>query len=286
MLWKPIEFTEYYSPDGVKFRFDNHSRFLISETGYGMPGVEYIDHKGPLQHGKTIYDYRLQPRVIQLLFRENGCDRQDYWDIRANILNLLRPNRQTTGFTLGTLRKITPNGAIRAIDVIIEEGPVFSARNASRWDEFSITETIRFIAPDPSFYNPTLITLSDTGPAIAGWTIVYPGTWLSHPTFVITGPMTDLVITNTDTSEEIDLSLYSIDAAEVVTIVTGDDNSVVSSTDGDIIGQLSSDSDLTTFHLAPVPEATGGSNGITIACAGTDGDSIAQIKYYVRYIGI
>ena len=157
VTFKPIEFIEYYSPDGQKFRFDNHYRFLMSEEGYGMPSIDYISQKAPLQHGETMYDYRLQPRIIQLLMRENACDRQGYWDARANLLNMLRPNRQFLNqFELGVLRKILPDGSKRDIKCLIQEGPAFPSGDLGRWDKRAVMDTLRFICPDPTFYSPTL----------------------------------------------------------------------------------------------------------------------------------
>ncbi len=269
------------------FKFDTNDRFLISEIGLGMPPIKYIDHGGPLQHGRTIYDYRLDSRIIQLMFRENTCNRAGYWNTRNNILNMLRPNRQASGFSLGTLEKHLPNGIVRAIDVIVEQGPEFRGRQLGSWDEFSVMETIRFIAPDPSFYDPDSITVVNMSVAgIGNFSITYDGTWMCHPVFVIGGPLEDLVIENTGTGEVIDLSMYAIVDTEVVTIVTGDDNSIVSSVSGNIIGQLSSASDITTFHLAPDPEVAGGVNTITIADSATDAGSYVSIEYYLRYIGI
>lgn len=310
--WRPIEFTEYWSPDGQVLRFNTMTRALISEAGMGMPPIDYIDQKGPLQHGNTIFDYRLQPRVIQIVFRENGCSRQEYWDIRANILNLLRPNRQSScEFGLGTLRKIYPDQTRRDIRVTLEQGPEFVARQLGKWDEFSVMETLRFIAPDPTFYDPFPVTVnadfSSGGvdlrfpitflsgavvfggvSGLFGLNTTYVGTWLSYPTFVLTGPLNNVIIQNTTTGETIDISSYEIQGGETVTITLEYGNKAInSSLNGSLLRYLSSTSDFATFHIEPAPKAVGGINSISITCTGIDPTiSGVQMSYLTRYIGI
>lgn len=305
------EFTEYYSPDGEVYRFDTETKFLMSETGLGMPPIEYITQKGPFQHGETYYDYRLQPRTIQIVHRRNACSRIEWWNNRANILNLLRPNRQTVGdFSLGTLRKVLTDGSVRSIDVIIQEGPAFRARDNDVWDEWGIMETLRFIAPDPTFYDPTLnteswtlnpdtvdqlefpFTFDGTDMAFRQYVInddhvvTYTGTWMSYPTIEITGPIIEPKITNESTGEVIYLN-YDVESGEVVTITLEFGNKSVSSdVRGNIIGTVDSISDLATFHIAPDPEVADGINTLNVTGGGADGTTEVDIKYYTRYIGI
>jgi len=203
------ELTEYQSPDGEVFRFYGANRFLLTEEGYGMPGIEYIQQKGPFQHGSTYLDYRLQPRVIQWLYREQSCSREEWWNIRSGLLNYLRPNRQAVGsFSLGTLVKELTDGSQRAIDVALEQGPTFVARNLETWDEWAIQETIRFIAPDPTFYDPDQkqALWSIAGPTGTGgggsWTttteLIFP---ITFP--ILFGTVAEIVETGTGAEGEI-----------------------------------------------------------------------------------
>lgn len=311
MTYRPIEFTEYYAPDGTKFRFDNHYRFFMSGEGYGMPGLDYISQKAPLQHGETIYDYRLQPRIIQLSMRENACNRQGYWDSRANLLNILRPNRQYLNqFELGVLRKILPNGNKRDIKAIIQEGPAFPAGDGGRWDAHAITETLRFICPDPTFYDPTLdevyyMTTSDAHfvlpfefdggdivfadrAEIISVNVSYTGTWISYPVITIVGPINAIVITNESTGEVISMAAYNILDGEEVTIdLSFGYKTVTSSINGNILGYVSPGSDLATFGIVPDPTVPGGVNVISVTGSGTTpGITNLIVRYYTRYIGI
>lgn len=311
-----IEFTDFITADGQTLHLDTLTRFLVSDTGYGMAPVKYIDQQGPFQHGRTIHDFRLDQRVIQMVIRENGCSRQQYWNIRANLLNFLRPNRQIAsgGFSLGTLVKTFPDGSKRAIDVTVEEGPEFKAREVGKWDEWAIYETLRFIAPDPTFYDPTQNTVDfggvkvvrdqvtfpvefddthiifDVGDdtSLSPVDITYDGTWLSYPIITLTGPMTGPVITNTTTGDKVDLTAYTIIATDVVTIdLSFGRKTITSIINGNLLGYLSTDSDLATFHIACHPDAPNGVNNIEIVAEDQVlGITAASIAYWTRYIGI
>jgi len=287
-----IELTSYHSPDGQIFRFDSTDRFLISEAGNGMPPIKYIEARGPFQHGKTLYDYRLDARTIQIVFRENACSRSAYWANRANVLNILRPNRQLVDtFALGHLLKVLPDGSQRQIDVIIDAGPDFRAREPGKWDEWSVHESLKFIAPDPTFYDPTQIvnTVYHSSHALFhAWTINYTGTWLSYPYIVLLGPLEDPILTNVTTGEKIDLTGYHIAAGETVTLdLQFGYKQITSSVSGNIMAYVSSDSDIATFHLAADPEAAGGVNSFTLTeNGGATNATYRSIQYYTRYIGI
>ena len=149
---------------------DYSGRAIMSSDGYGMPDVEYIEQKGPFQHGKTLLGYRLQPRTISLEFRENSGSRVEYNRKRAELLELMRVNKQPVAgsLNLGVLRKILApdqtfpdgderrKGAIRDIDVILESGMKYAFNSGDDWDYNSNVISFNLIAPDPTFYDPVL----------------------------------------------------------------------------------------------------------------------------------
>jgi hypothetical protein len=318
----PAELDWYIAPDGQSYQFDNaRDDILLAFQGYGMPGINYISQQGPFQHGETLLDYRLAPRVIQLEHRRQGCDRYDYWDNRGGILNILRPNRQLpNSFELGKLRKVLPGNVKRDIDVLVQQGPQFAARNdGGDWLDF--TDTIQFIAPDPTFYDPDTITViwavTDTGglkfysafaldelksPWVFGTDVVtgsvqvhYNGTWLAYPTIYFVGPLNSPMIENQTTGETIQLS-YNIPAGETVTVALPFGNKTVKSNTGaNLIGYVTTGSDLATFHIAPEPEANWcgtpprpcGLNTFSVSGgAGVIGQTQIRMTYNVRFIGI
>jgi hypothetical protein len=305
-----LEFTKYISSDGQEYSFDDNDRFLMTEEGLGMPPVEYITQRSPFQHGESLIDFRLGARTIQLQLRQNSCSRSNYWINRSLLLNGIRPNRFVgSNFQPGVLRKIFEDGSMRDIYVVISQGPIFNPRSLNRWDEWGFTETLRFIAYDPIFFDPIAKSLLFSDlidvDASSNWelpwsfpmqfgssaynltaSITYLGTWISYPTIIATGPMNGLVITNTSTGEIIELN-YSISAGEIVTFYLQPGNKRVENNSGtNLIGTVTSSSDLATFHIAPDPEVPLGVNTFILGLTGADANSRLQIIYNDRYIGI
>jgi hypothetical protein len=302
-----LEFTQYIAPDGEVYNFDNRvDKFITPIGGLGMPPIRYVTQRGPFQHGETLLDYFLEPRLIQVRHRRVSHNRNDFWTHRNDILNHLRPNRQSiNSLASGQLRKTFPDGRVRDIDVLVEQGPTFD-RGGAGWDEWATDDIIRFIAHNPTFYDPTQVSTSfdfstfeelvfpiDFPIAFFATsfdetdTLVYSGSWLSYPEIIMTGPMNNPIITNTTTGEKIELD-YNISSGEIVTVTTNYGNKTVTNGDGDnLIGTLTTDSDLATFHIAPDPEAPDGNNVFRAQGSGADSSVTNMVvKYYTRYIGI
>lgn len=315
---KLIEFDYYISPQPERREFNLHDAkalFVISITGRGMPPTEYITERGPLQHGESLIDYRLRPRLITMITRRRFPCRQDYWDGRNDLLDALRPNRQQIGCVrAGTLRKVLPDGSMRDVDVMIESGPAFQPRNPERWDEIGFSEVLRFVAYDPTFYDPIQLaeqwTLTPTvgnlifyeapgyldrlvfpiwfaGQIISNYlNITYIGTWPAFPTIVVTGPADNLIVRNVTTDERLFLD-YFIQAGEVVTITLDYGNKTITNQLGEnLLPYLSSDSDLATFHLEPAPGAAGGVNQMYVFANSVAVATAVELQWYTRYIGI
>jgi hypothetical protein len=307
--YRLIEFDRYITPDGETYNFSNATtQFLLSGIqGQGTPPVEYRVQRGPFQDGVTPLGFVLGPRNVLMTHRRNTGCRQDYWDARADFLNFIRPNRQESGeFIPGILRKTLPDGDKRDLSVFIQQGPDFTGKQMGRWDEFSFQEVITFIAHDPIFFDPdsTLQELSlPTNGDELSFAITYPirfsspggvptddieyeGTYKSFPTFVLQGPMREPIIDNVSTGERIKIE-DDIDAGRTVTISLEFGNkTVVDDLGNNLIGELSTDSDLATFHLAPHPEAPDGINQIGITAQLTTAASRATITWFDRYYGI
>jgi len=308
MIRQQLEYDQYISPVGEIYQFNNkRDKFIFPIDGLGMPPIRYVTQRGPYQHGETMLDYFLEPRIVQVRHRRTSCNRTELWDVRSDLLDAVRPNRQIiNSLEPGILRKIMPDGTKRDINVIVQAGPSYDSGTRNGWDEWAIDDIIRFVAHDPTFFDPTevitefnfstfeeLVFPADFPIAFFASTfdetdtIEYGGTWLSYPEIIMTGPINNPIITNTTTGEKIELD-YNIAAAEVVTITTEYGNKTISNDDGDnLIGTLTTDSDLATFHIAPDPEAPGGDNVIRVQGASAD-SAVTQmvVKYYTRYIGI
>lgn len=302
---KNHELVTYTAPDGTPYEFrvpSEYGRWVLSNNGWGAPPVRHITQTGPQQHGATVRDYRLDPRVILLLIHQRYCARSEYWAGRANLLDVLRPNRQAVAGAIapGTLTITRPDGVRRAVRVHIAQGPEFT-ESATEWDRHSFQEVLRFIAYDPIAFDPALktvtvsplsaeLTFPITFPITFGIdqteTINYLGTWQEYPTLVLTGPMEGFTVTNVTTGEFISVGKTLV-AGETVTIALPyGAKTVTSSIDGNVIGTVSADSDLSDFHLAPDPEAPNGANVLRFAANGLNSASAIQVQYYDRYYGI
>src|SRR5687768_16179362 len=80
--------------DGVELFFDTIALALLSHGNWGAAPTSFITRRGYRQDGVTELGYSLNAREIPLeIWMKSGCDRQDYWDARAQLLDWLRPNR-------------------------------------------------------------------------------------------------------------------------------------------------------------------------------------------------
>lgn len=305
------ERTTYITPDGITYSLEAPpKRAIISREGEGMPPIEYVTQRGPFQHGVTINDYFLQPRTLQYIIRHNFCSRQAYWDGRADLLNHVRPNRQVdasglcaTGLTQGSIRKYIPGGIIRQIDVMILQGPNYDTRSPGQWDSFAIQDVLRFFAPNPVWYDPTrrsqvVSSPSDlqlvfpiTFPIVFGaisesFNVSYSGTWKSFPSIVITGPFSGVTIENTSTDELIELDYNAVDGETVTICLEYGSKTIMNNSGDNLIGFLTEDSDLGTFHLAPDPEVANGLNAMTVNAVGVGANTTVTMYWYQRYIGV
>lgn len=289
------EYWKYITPDGVTYSLTvGKDRVVLTDEGTGMPSFDYISQRSIHQHGETLVDFYLLPRIVQLVIRHDYCSREAYWNGRAGILNALRPNRGIPT-TMGILQKVLPTGSKRNLRVAILEGPKFEPRRLDGWDEWAFTETLRFIAYDPVWYNPVSHVISKiltadcelvfpaTFPIVFGVcqaseTINYLGTWDEFPYICITGPVSSFTIFNDTTGEHISLA-YDILADRAVSIYLDYGNKHVLLDDGtDLMGYVYGD--LSTFHLIP------GNNMIRIEGANTTAATKVDVTYYDRYIGI
>lgn len=289
---KPVEFDVLTTADGESYILHGpDGRVVSSFAGTGMPEIEYITQRGPFQHGESVKDFFLRPRVVEYHIRQTGCSRDRFWAIRDALLRILSPGRGLNA----TLTKHLGNGTQRALTVNIQSGPQFQSRRADEWDEWSIDEMLRFVAFNPIYYDPAQfavsfgalggLTFPITFPIVfaasgGDATIAYGGSWLEYPVIRITGPLSAVSIYNATTNERIGL-VYSIPAGRTVTIDLTYGVKTVTLDDGTIlIGYLTSSSDLGTFHLQP------GDNDLSVTGTGFGAGSAIELDYFERFIGI
>lgn len=315
------EYNQYIAADGTVYDFESEDKFLVSWEGWGLPPIKYITQRGPEQHGETVVDFRLQRRIVQVVLRNSGGSRYDYWDDRSALIDAIRPNRHAlNAFGPGVLRKYLPDGSIRDLNVLIQQGPIFQVTKGRIWDEHGFTEPLRFIAHDPIIFDPTLVcvdwTLATLNQLVftssfgtfdslifhkdgvgdglvfdetfinSQQVVSYVGTWFTFPTIEITGPMSGFIITNLAINKSIRLN-YVISAGEVVTIGLQYGNKTVTNQLGvDLIGTVPTESNLSDFHIAERPIAPNGINTLVVSGGGVDVNTAVQVSFLTKYIGI
>lgn len=288
--------------DGDKLYFPDGDRAFLAYGNFGAPPTQFITRQGYKQHGVTEVDYLLQPRDISIsLWRRAACSRDEYWSNRAELLNLMRPNRG--GPFILTLRQ--PSGAMRSIITRADPGLIFPPNVSD--NHWQVEEEIGLIAFDPIWFDPATVTLTPqssndenlvfpiTFPIIFGTAgllfssgnIAYTGTWRSYPTFTLDGPYTSARIEQQTLGIIIELTV-PITAAQSRTIVlTPGSQSVLDENGQSAFNELGPNSNLVDFYIAPEPEAPGGVNVVQGQLfGGTAGISSFSMSYNTRYFGI
>ncbi len=258
-------------------------------------------------------DFFLQPREIQLLIRQGFINRRAWWAGRAALLDEIRPNRQATpsASVPGQLRLVQTDGTTRELDVFIQEGPRFEPRVPEQWDEHAFQEALRFIAHNPIAFDPSQVTVGFTialaadlvfpitfDDAVATDDIIfgsgeqtdtqvinYLGTWEEYPVLTITGLAEKFRIDNLTTGEKIEFTSDIANGRTVTVDLRYGFKTVVDDLGNNLIGVVTSDSDLATWHLAPDPEATLGANSIRVSAINPNGSYSVSIEYFDRYFG-
>lgn len=273
---------------------------LTEISGLAMPRLEHRTSRSPFQHGETLLGTVLRPRMVQIVMHLRGCDRPQMWALRTQMLELMNPLLGVfkfqilfddgnifelrnvvfdAGFTAGTIRQIQPETQGLAFRLIAYdpvwysplEGVEASSAELEPWLVFPMAFSIMFDVAD---------ALSEIVNAINS------GNWISHPSIIFSGPMEGPIVENLTTGEKLELN-YAIAVGEVVTIDTTPGVKTVTNNSGDnLLGYLSSDSDLGTFHLDPSPLAPLGVNRIYFSGINLGGVGQARIEWYNRYLGV
>lgn len=289
--------------DGLELEFPDPEIRLISYGGFGAPPTQFITRRGYKMNGQVFIDSLLNERRIEVDFWHSpACNRQDYWNTRATLHNILRPNR---GGML-TLTLYQPGGNQRAIKVFADPGFEFPPERDNNW---SIREQLSFVALDPIWFDPDTtstdyamtgqvntdlvfpitfpIQFGTSGLIFSTGSITYPGTWKTYPTFTITGPYTSVSIINMQTNAVLTM-VVPINAGETRIIDLTPGSQRVEDINGvSRFNELGEDSNLIDLNIRPDPEVAGGIQTIrVIMLNGTMGQSSARISYFNRYFAI
>lgn len=297
-----MSYQVYASTNGILLNLsDLVDLKLLMMDAFGLPPFNNQMEQGPLQHGATWLDYRLEPRQITLNLTQYASDLANQYALRSIMLNQFRP-----GVKVNLKVSIDSGATWKQIDAYVNGGLNYG------WMDLvgpnNIRATISLVAPDPTWYDPSgdfvgfwmgdssgftvpfeiPTTMLATGTVIYHSMVNYPGTWPSFPIMTITGPIHDAIITNDTTGKKLDFTGYDLTTGHYITVDLRYGYKTVK-LDGatNLIDKLTTDSDLSTWSIEGI--STGEmthANGITVSGHGCTGNTRIDLAYFVRYLGI
>ncbi len=270
---------------------------LLEQDGVGLPPLHRLSARGPQQHGESDQGFRLDPRIITMMFR---LVQPNMLTKRDTLLAYFKPRD-----TALTLKWTRDDASVRQLDCHYVSRLSLSSAAAGR---YLLKVPAQFKSADnPSFYDPTQVhvvfAIAGGGEAwVVPWPIPwpigssaidatqpvnYPGTWRSYPVITITGPINSCIVTNLDTDEKLDFTGLNLPGAEqrIVDLRYGR-KTVVDELGADAMADLTTDSDLATWHLAEAPDAPGGVNNVRVTGTAATEDTDVTIEFLIRYISI
>lgn len=258
---------------------------LSAYTGTGLPPHHLIVDRSPYQHGEDYRDFRLDPREMSFVLIVKAGSMAELETKIRQLQSLFQPRE------LITMRFVTDSGDIRYAYVNYIDG-LSLEHSVNDGYYYKIPLSVR--AHDPVFYGESEDINIDLGGGTGGFTVPmlvphtvgtsvvrttytlsYSGTWRAYPRIVVSGPITDVVITNLSIDEKLDFTGVTINSGTSYIIdCRSGYKTVVNNLGVNKLTDLSSDSDIATFHIAPDPEVAGGNNTIQVT-----GNSITSLSY-------
>jgi len=300
--WQELQFIR---SDGVVYNLHSPpSRAVLNMSGWGKPVNNFHTTSGPYQHGETPISYRLSPRTISLELVHTFQSRSQWYNGRSSMLAQMGVNNASPNLPLpGVLRwHYIINGVytIRDLDIFTVSGLGFTPLEG--WREWSVLESMEFIAHNPIIYDPTVHTSAVSTfydslifpmnfPFVLGTSygimdVTYGGTWEEYPTITVTGPAAGVYIENYTTGKKLRLN-YTVSLNETITFDLKYNTKTITSDSGQDLSQyLSDDSDLGEFNLQYDPIVPDGINTIIVYTIGATTGTTFTFTYYNRYYGI
>jgi hypothetical protein len=263
--------------------------------GFGMPPLHYLTERGPFQHGESVVDVRLDPRIVNLVIPLLATW-DTHFDRRESLLAILSPSS-----TPIILRFTSNTGIVRQMDCWVLRGPLFSTEDQIAGGP-SIRAGMSLIAYDPTWYDPVAVSVrfqlgggSDTFtvpmsvPHGVGASTIdsievmqNDGTWITYPMIRVTGPITNPVIENETTGEILDFTGFTISAGEYYDIdLRYGYKTVLENGSVNKVSELTDDSDLATFHLEKRQ-----ANSIRVTGSAITGETVIDFLFFEKYVGI
>lgn len=293
-----------YGNDEVNIS-DRNPYDLVSISGIGTAPLRQLEERSPFQDGSSSVGFRLDPRIINLVLFMNSSSRAEADNNRTALYEYFK------GLPLPLkLKCIKDNGDTRLIDCYTSgmvDAPLDEQNRVGASQRFAI----QLKALNPIWYDQTPLAwgiLGGSSTGASGFSIPmevpfvqapntfidatvslsYSGSWYEYPVITIFGPGTNFTVTNLTTGDILDFPTLVLTSGEYVQIdLRYGAKSVVDDTGANVIGELSSDSDLSTWRLVPSPIASSGANSINFSVASDATEETGvRINYYNRYTAL
>ena len=261
------------------------------DQGFGLAPMHRITQRGPMQHGDSDVDFRLDPRIIQIPLFVATTSVDDYYTARGRLLSVFSPSN-----TVGTINVTTTNWS-RSINVKVLGGMTFDTDPKIGYE---LRAVVQLRADDSTWYDATPHVIAGSA-GIAGTATAYPviyprtygtaninasiaytydGTWLAYPVITALGPITGLVITNNTTGQVI-TTTGSIAAGRTYTYdLRYGKKTVYDDLGNNQIATVAASSNLATWAIIV------GTNSISIAASASASPAAVAITYNTRFSGI
>ena len=281
--------------DSLQVHYLQYDRHGLQLDGIGIPPVQHVKQKSPRQDGATRVATILQERVVDVGFYYHSGTRDAYWENRFGLYELLKM------FDDLVLRIILESGESYDIDV------AYLAETRKRLIPNSSLIALRLEAANPIFYATVAsflavgvppaadefefaITFPETFGSVAidkDIPLTYEGSWKAYPQIDISGPITDPLIQNLTTDEELELSV-AVPNGEVVRITLNPRGKSVwnITTDANWMQYLDDDADLATWHLEAAPTAVGGVNDLHFEGTAGGPATAITLRWNDQFIGV
>ncbi len=274
--------------------------YVLDHAGLGLVKPERAARSGPYQHGQTLANARLGPRTITLKLAIQADTEADVWVASQALEQIF--NQLDAAIFLDVTR---PDTETRRLRVAHGDGWTLPRKASDVYNQ--IPDVLQLVADDPIAYVnewrvitlgvgvggtgtpvPTLVPMSVGASAIDETkTETYRGTWFSLPIVRFTGPLVDPVLENLTTEEKLDLTSVTLSGGEWIEIdCRYGYKTAVDESGNNRLEDLTTDSDLATFHLAPADEATNGVNEFRATATGATSGSRITIRYLQFYQGV
>jgi len=292
----------YESPDGLRYYFDGR---MVSHAGIGLQQIKFIEDFGPQQDGSTVRDWRINPRTIALeIFLQGDSCCQTRGEQLAELINIIRPNRGTSREVSGWLRFFNDASELMEIPVHVSRGPSGDFNYNAEIGKYQVADTVQFYAADPiwrEFEKKNQVVDFGEGSCLGdclgddfciisttftSFAITYGGTWDGDQIDIfLTGPMANIAITNSTTGKTIELNHVIAVGDSVLIQIRPEFVTVTDNNGNNLIGSITSISDLVDFVLVAEGQITSnGENLIIVTQTGVNSNSAIEIGYWERHI--